>query len=44
MSCDDWRILFESAPGFPFPSESRAVHLENNMLAGVDKNARFAPD
>ncbi len=44
VSCDGWQRLFSSAPGYTFPAESRAVHLWNNMLAGVDKNARFAAD
>jgi hypothetical protein len=44
VSCDDWQQLFAAAPGFTFPSESRAVHLWNNMLAGVDKDSRFPPD
>ena len=44
VPCDEWQRLFSSAPDFVFPGESHAVHLWNNMLAGVDKNARFPAD
>jgi hypothetical protein len=44
VAANEWRRLFES-PEIPWPPDSRAVHLWNNMAArtaGFDKNARFA--
>jgi hypothetical protein len=41
---NEWQRLFSAAPGFRFPPESRAVHLWNNMLRGIDKNSRFPAD
>jgi hypothetical protein len=46
VGCDDWKLLFAASAGetFQFPSESRAVHLWNNMLKdvpGFDKSGTF---